>query len=577
MIIKGGARSGGRGLARHLTRADTNELVQVLDVRGTAADDLAGAFKEIEAVAAGTRCKSPLYHASINTARDEQLTPEQWRHSVETLESALGLTDQPRAIVRHIKDGREHVHVVWSRIDAEHMRAISDSNNYRIHEEVARQLEREFGHRQIEGVHTGDRDQPRPVAEINQAEQQQAERLDLPIAVINSEVRMAYAASRTGEAFASNLTLYGHILARGDRRDLVIVDRAGGEHSPRRRLGIKAAEIKAHCADLDLAALPSVAEAQQQIEARQLERAGRDAVPDNNPAAPDAMAAGQSLDAPGTRPFEWDEAIDLDTMRAEARAAWRISPDGRALIENLARFGHRLSWGDEATLVIVDRLGGYHNLKTALGDEISWAAYHHRCADLQPDDMKNPDKTKQEMGGVQPVDVAAAWTYQQQQPIIPNYEPPEQERPGRAAGTHAPGGNPATVNEAWNQAADRAQKGTEAGLGFFEKLLTKAAEMFDAVREKLFGAVFSPLGEREETPLPPPAPTLKDTPALVPVEVEKVIEPEKPKDRPQARPYEPRRVPAPVRDPARDRDHEGRERVREIEWQPPPDDEPDGG
>lgn len=574
MIINGGSRAGGRNIARHLSRTDTNEVAQLVQITGTAANDLDGALREMEAVAAGTRCKYPLYHANIDPPPGATLTPEQWRRSVDLLGERLGLGDQPRAVVRHIKHGREHVHVVWSRIDADHMRAISDSHNYKIHEQVARQLEREFGLERVEGVHTGDRDQGRPVAEITQAEQQQAERLGLSVATVKTEVQAAWRASRSGEAFASNLAIYGHILARGDRRDLVIVDRAGGEHSPRRRLGIKAAEIKAHCADLDLAALPSVAEAHQQIEARHLDQAARESAPETAP----TIAAAETPDGPTFRPFERDEAIDSGTMRAEARAAWRISPDGRALIENLARFGHRLAWGDEATLVIVDRLGGYHNLKTALGDEITWAAYHHRFTDLKPEDMQNPDKTKAEMGGVHPVDVQAAWAYQQQQPIIPNYEPPPQERPGRSAAGGSGGGNSPTVNEYWNQAGDKVQKGTEAGLGFFERLLTKAAEMLDAVREKLFGAVFSPLGEREDVPLPPPAPTLKDTPALVPVEVEKTIEPEPQRPaRRQYRLYEPRNVPPPVRDSARDRDHEGRERVRETEWQPPPDDEPGGG
>ena len=267
MIIKGGTRSGGRMLAEHLERADTNETVQVLDVRGTAADDLDGAFREMVAVASGTRCKKPLYHASINT--DEAMTPEQWRHSVETLEKALGLDDQPRAVVRHVKGGREHVHVVWSRIDAENMKAISDSNNYHRHEEVSRHLEKEFGHRQIEGVHTGDKTKPRPVAEINPAEQQQAERTGLTVEQITADIQGAWQRSHDGGSFARELGAAGYVLARGDRRDMVILDDAGGIHSPRRRLGLKAWEIKKHCADLDPQALPSVAEGRRLFKFRE--------------------------------------------------------------------------------------------------------------------------------------------------------------------------------------------------------------------------------------------------------------------------------------------------------------------
>ena len=41
------------------------------------------------------------------------------------IEQKLGLEDQPRAIVFHEKDGRRHCHAVWSRIDAQEMKAIN--------------------------------------------------------------------------------------------------------------------------------------------------------------------------------------------------------------------------------------------------------------------------------------------------------------------------------------------------------------------------------------------------------------------------------------------------------------------
>ena len=79
-------------------------------------------------------------------------------------------------VVVHEKEGREHCHIVWSRIDLDRMAAISDSHNYRKHEEVARELEREFGHERVQGAHVerdGKRDgpsEPRAIAEMLQAE-----------------------------------------------------------------------------------------------------------------------------------------------------------------------------------------------------------------------------------------------------------------------------------------------------------------------------------------------------------------------------------------------------------------------
>ena len=62
------------------------------------------------------------------------------------------------------------------------------------------------------------------------------------------------------------------MLARGDRRDFVVIDRAGDDHSLARRLGVKVAEVRARMADLDPASLPSVNEAKAQQRERQVER-----------------------------------------------------------------------------------------------------------------------------------------------------------------------------------------------------------------------------------------------------------------------------------------------------------------
>src|SRR5271154_766170 len=144
MVIKGKSVAGATRLAVHLERTDTNEQMHVLEMRGVAATDLRGALKEMEAVASACpNCKKPFYHASINTRADERLTDEQRMQAIDRLEKELGLTDQPRVVVVHEKEGREHCHIVWSRIDAEKMRTISDSHNFRKHELVARELERE--------------------------------------------------------------------------------------------------------------------------------------------------------------------------------------------------------------------------------------------------------------------------------------------------------------------------------------------------------------------------------------------------------------------------------------------------
>jgi hypothetical protein len=130
----------------------------------------------MEAVAAGTRTTKPFYHGSINTRADERLTDEQRMQAIDRLEAALGLTGQARVVVVHEMEGREHCHIVWSRIDLERMAAISDSHNYRKHEEVARALEREFGHQRVQGAHIEREGKERPKRTPSHSEMLQAER-----------------------------------------------------------------------------------------------------------------------------------------------------------------------------------------------------------------------------------------------------------------------------------------------------------------------------------------------------------------------------------------------------------------
>ncbi len=177
MVIKGKSVAGATRLAMHLERTDTNERMKVLELRGVAAQDLRGALCEMEAVASGCpNCKRPFYHASINTQAHERMTPQQREQAIDRLEKELGLTGQPRAVVMHEKEGREHVHIVWSRIDLETMRAISDGHNYRKHEIVARELERAFGHERVQGAHVERDGVARPERTPSHAEMQQAAR-----------------------------------------------------------------------------------------------------------------------------------------------------------------------------------------------------------------------------------------------------------------------------------------------------------------------------------------------------------------------------------------------------------------
>ena len=273
MVIKGKSVAGASRLAAHLERTDTNERMEVKELRGVAAEDLRGALREMEAVASGCpNCKKPFYHASINTRADERLTPEQRGQAIDRLEKELGLTGQPRVAVVHEKEGREHCHVVWSRIDLEKMRTISDSHNFRKHEIVARELEREFGHERVQGAHIERAGRARPERTPSHLEMQQADRTGVSPKEARAHITALWQRTDNGAAFLTALEQSGWTLARGDRRDFVAIDAKGGIHSLARRIdGATAKDVRARFADLDMNRLPSVAEGR----AAQFARHGR--------------------------------------------------------------------------------------------------------------------------------------------------------------------------------------------------------------------------------------------------------------------------------------------------------------
>lgn len=267
MIIKGKSRAGPSQLARHLGRADTNERIEILqlDSAGTTAD----AFRDWQTYTLATKGTLGLYHANIDPDAKYEMSRDQWLRAVEVLEEELGLQGQPRAIVMHEKNGREHIHVVWARTDMDTMKLRSDSMNYQAHERASLRLEQEFGHEHVPGKHAKrDREaQPEfPDAEVTHDEWQQRERGGLDHRERKAQVKGLYEASDTGPAFKAALEDAGYVLARGDRRDFVILDADAKVHSLGRQLpGVSAKDLRAFMVDVDPDTLPSVSVARQAL------------------------------------------------------------------------------------------------------------------------------------------------------------------------------------------------------------------------------------------------------------------------------------------------------------------------
>jgi hypothetical protein len=273
MIINGASRKDGDQLAVYLKRGGqlaeylqregegANERVEVIDIQGTIASDLRGALCEMDDLASASRCEKHLYHANINTHPHERLSPEQWRLCADRLGTELGFSERhQRVVVLHEKYGqdgtlRQHAHVVWNRVDGDSLKAVHMGWSFRDHERAARLLERQLSHRVVPGPHI-DPDsldvRREPLERLPPAGMEQ----------VKAELTAAWQQTDSGRTWAAAIEDMGYVLARGDRRDFVVIDSGGEAHSPRRRVeGVKAKDIKARLSDIDPETLPTVKEA----------------------------------------------------------------------------------------------------------------------------------------------------------------------------------------------------------------------------------------------------------------------------------------------------------------------------
>jgi hypothetical protein len=263
MILKASQRGGGRQLALHLMRTDENEHVLVHELRGFTADDLEGAFKEVHAISRGTRAKQFLFSLSLNPPPNERVSVETFESAIGKAERKLGLDGQPRAVVFHEKDGRRHAHVVWSRIDAENMKAINLPFFKTKLRDVARELFLEHGWQMPRGfVNSRERDP----ANFSLAEWQQAKRGGHDPKGLKQMFQELWASSDSGKAFAAALQSRGYLLAQGDRCSHVAVDYRGEVYAIARYTGIKTKDVRTRLGDEG--EFPSVGE----VKARHAER-----------------------------------------------------------------------------------------------------------------------------------------------------------------------------------------------------------------------------------------------------------------------------------------------------------------
>ncbi|MBS9405466.1 relaxase/mobilization nuclease domain-containing protein [Halomonas sp. TRM85114] len=240
MIPFGSQRGLGQDLATHLLNAHDNERVEVIEVHGAIADDLHGAMTEWEAHAhALTRCRNYLYSLSINPDPAQgPLTRTQYADYINRVEEKLGLSGQPRAVVFHVKYGREHCHVVWSRIDTEKERAVPIAFDHEKLMMVTRDFARDHGLDLPRGYYQDGKGPQLSLYELHQERVTGLSKGDH-----KAQVTEAWQHSDNAKSFVNALAQKGYMLATG-KRPYLLVDLYGGMHALPRLIDDKTVRTK---------------------------------------------------------------------------------------------------------------------------------------------------------------------------------------------------------------------------------------------------------------------------------------------------------------------------------------------
>lgn len=246
MILKASQRGGGQDLAAHLMRMDDNEHLSVHELRGFASDNLRDAFREVEAISQGTKCRQYLFSLSLSPPADARVTVEVFEEAIGRIEERLGLEGQPRAVVFHEKEGRRHAHCVWSRIDADTMTARQMSFFKQKLMSVSRDLYLEHGWKMPRGLESA---RERDPTNFSLAEWQQARRQGMDPRWLKSTLQDCWQRSDSQQAFQRALSERGLFLARGDKRGFVVLDHQGEVWSLPRMLDLKTKVVRERLGD----------------------------------------------------------------------------------------------------------------------------------------------------------------------------------------------------------------------------------------------------------------------------------------------------------------------------------------
>jgi hypothetical protein len=92
--------------------------------------------------------KKAVYHVSINLSPEENLTDDQFKDIADKYLTEMGFDSNQFVAYRHFDRDHSHIHIIANRIKYDGS-LVSDSNDYKRSEKIIRQLEREYGLKQV--------------------------------------------------------------------------------------------------------------------------------------------------------------------------------------------------------------------------------------------------------------------------------------------------------------------------------------------------------------------------------------------------------------------------------------------
>ncbi|MDD2324406.1 MAG: relaxase/mobilization nuclease domain-containing protein [Alphaproteobacteria bacterium] len=337
MWIQGRRRGGAKDLAYHLQKTEENESVSVKELGGFAFDGLTSgnltkALRQMEAIGYGKGQKRNLYHAILAPAYGETLNAAQQKFMVAYYAEHMGLVGHDCALVEHWKKGKQHFHLVFNIINP------TTGKTHELKWSKTKEWKISRGLEEIFGLSTTDI----KGKAARTWEMQRGKRTGIDPRKMRKDVTAIFHANATTQEFIAALDKAGFVLTKGQRGQLVLVDRFGDTHGLMRQIeGKKLADLRQKLVGIERENYPDHAE---------------------------LVKACKPLKA--NAPREKKEPTDLQQVREGVQRAYRASKSGAAFFASLNKKGYALGRGLKG-FAIIDGNGERHNLDRLLGKDVA--------------------------------------------------------------------------------------------------------------------------------------------------------------------------------------------------------------